>query len=509
LTQDPLDTVKLTAQNTTQDTTKASGGVVGKLTPTLTANAIISTATYSEVGYLYLAAGAYRDDNFTSVDNTIDSTTGQRKGDCIVDSLSDIPSVVPDQTLGKYGCRIGNTALATLGRFTPDHFGVGGTEFITRSDLQTVESQSNPFTYMDEPMQLGLTVTAYNAGEGVTQNYQGVFAKLNTTNWNLTNWFCTNPAVSFPILVPLPVPDQCMGLSASDGSTSLTDRLVIDTLPTPQNTVWSKGSSNFTANIKLQRNVIPDGPYDDLKFGAKPQDLDGITLPPNLDGVTLPLNAVTDTAHCVNLNKATGGEASNCTFALADETVLRRLLFTTRVRFGRLSLANASGSELVDLSVPVEAQYWNGSSFAVNTFDNLTTLANTNIVLGNYQGLSAIATPSFRAADANGSCSGNLSSSTVLKQGKSCILFGKPSVSGSFDALVNLGSTGSPANCLGPPLTYGSSLSATLGYLSGKWCGGDGSPYDRDPTAHVTFGIYNTNGNSNGNSHLIYFREVY
>jgi hypothetical protein len=288
-----------------------------------------------------------------------------------------------------------------------------------------------------------------------------------------------------------------MGLSASDGSELLTDRLVIDTsslhsVP-PQNTIWSKGSSDFTVNISLQRSTKPNGPYNNLKLGAKPQDLDGVTLPPN---------AATDKTHCVDLNTANGDEDTNCNFGSADETALRRRLFTTKVRFGRLYLDNASGPESVDLPVKVEAQYWNGSSFAVNADDNLTPLVSTNLVFGNDQsGLSAIATHSFRMADANGSCSAQSAPGDGIKAGKSCILFGKPSVSGSFDMLMSLGSTGSPANC-SPPLVSGVN---TLGYLSGNWsCG---TAYDQDPSSNVAFGIYKEN--SNGKNHLIYLRELY
>jgi MSHA biogenesis protein MshQ len=471
-----LDTGKLTAQNPAQATMSEIGGVVGTLTPTLTANTTPSLATYSEVGYLYLAAGAYRDDDFTQVD----SING--KGDCIAGSLSD------NLSGGQYGCSIGNAVAVTLGRFTPDHFDITGT-VVTRSDLQTVELQSTPFTYMNEPMQLGLTVTAYNQREEVTKNYRGAFASLNTSNWNLANWTCTNLNQT-----------QCMGLSASNGTMLLTDRLAIDDTASlhsvaPKNTSWNNGSSDFTANITLKRSASPDGPYDALKLGAKPQDSDGVTLPPN---------AATDTTHCVNLNTATGGEASNCKFASADETVLRRLLFTTSVRFGRLNLANASGSELLDLPVPVEVQYWNGSSFAVNALDNLTALADTSIVPGNYQGATP---PMFRAADPKtGSCSADSTHTGVVSAGKSCILFGKPSASGSFDMLVNLGSAGLvDIHCLSSTLlSSGSSTPATLGYLSGNWCG---TAYDRDPTAYITFGVYN--GNTKGINHLIYFRERY
>lgn len=500
-----LDASKLKAQNPSSDTIKTYDGVAGTLTSPLTANAAISNAAYSEVGYLYLAPGAYRDDEFTKVDSD--------NGDCIsiasASSDNHLSAILVD---GQYGCSIGNITEVSLGRFIPDHFGVTGS-VVTRSELQTTEGQEIPFTYMDEPMQLNLTVTAYNKSEDATHNYQGKFAKLNTTDWHLSNWNCSG------------ISDvQCMGLSATNDTTLLTDRLAIDTIsPNSQvagNTTisggsidgWSVGSSYFTVNILVKRYVnsdttvnpnskvtpvTPDGPFDVLILGVKPQDLDGVTLPPK---------AATDSAHCVDLNTKTGTEDSSCTFAEADDIDLRRKIVETKVRFGRLSISNAYGSELQNLPVPVEAQYWNGSSFVVNGDDNKTLLVDGNIIIGNFQDASTTPpTFAFGTADTNGSCSDSTLNG-VMSKGKSCILFDKPSTSQSFDLLINLGSVGlAEPTCLSSTLlASGSSTPANMTYLSGNWCG---TGYDRDPTAHITFGIYKDN--SKGKSRLIYFREVY
>ena len=498
-----LDSNKLTVENPNQDITQPNNGVIGTLTPAnLTANtAAVNNATYSEVGYLYLASGAYRDDSFTAVDSV--------KNDCIVDSLSNNLS---DSSSGKqYGCSIGNTEALTLGRFIPDHFGVVGA-VVTRSELQLTELQKVPFTYMDEPMQLALTVTAYNKSDGATFNYQGTFAKLNTTDWSLSNWLCASVSTM-----------QCMGLSATNGTMPLTDRLAIDTTrlnsKVPGNTTtlggsingWSKGSSYFTVNILLKRYIYPDlkvnpkgyvspdGPYDNLKLGAKPLDLDGVTLPPN---------TASDTRHCVNLDVLTGAENADCMFGMADETNLRRKLVETKVRFGRLNLANAYGSELLNLIIPVEAQYWSGSSFIKNSDDNYTLLTNNNIVVGNYQGDLAKAVsipPTLGSFDVEGRCIiNNPKTNGVVSEGKSCILFYKPLVSGSVDVLINLGLTNNVASCLDPLLFSGTSTPADLAYLRNNGCA---DYYDRDPTAHITWGIYKDNGK--GSNGLIYFREVY
>ncbi|MEY3759697.1 MAG: hypothetical protein RIR39_1188, partial [Pseudomonadota bacterium] len=473
------------------------GGVVGTLMPaTLTANTTaVNNATYSEVGYLYLAPGAYRDDSFTAVDSG--------KSDCIINSLSDSLSG------GQYGCSIGNTTSLSMGRFIPDHFGVVGS-LVTRSELQLKELQKLPFTYMEEPMQLTLVVTAYNKSEGATFNYQGKFAKLNTTDWSandLSNWTCIDVS--------------CMGLSATSGSMPLTERLAIDTTGlnsrVPSNTTtpdgsidgWSYGSSYFTVNILLKRYVnpdsnvnptgsmSPDGPYDKLILGAKPQDLEGVTLPPK---------APTDIRHCVDLNALTGDEDAGCTFDTANETDLRRKVVETKIRFGRLNLGNAYGSELQNLIIPVEVQYWNGSSFVRNDDDNNTPLVDNNMGVGNYQGglsKAVIIPPTLGAFDVNGNCIiTDTTKNGVISGGKSCIFFYKPSVSGSVDLLINLGLTNTVASCFDPLLFSAISTPADRAYLRGNWCAGN---YDRDPTAHITFGLYK----GNGSNRLIYFREVY
>jgi len=473
-----LDVSKLTAQNPINDTMWQNGGVVGTLTPTtITANTAVSNGTYSEVGYLYLAPGTYRDDSFTAVDSI--------KGDCIINSLSDTLTLASQQ----YGCSIGNTSTLSMGRFIPDHFGVVGA-VVTRSELQLTELQKLPFTYMDEPMQLTLTVTAYNKNEGITLNYQGNFAKLNTTGWSLSNWTCIGLS--------------CMGLSGSNGSTPLTDRLAIPT-SSASNTIWSKGSSDFTANIILQRGgspATPDGPYDALKLGVKPQDVDGVSLPPK---------AAADVMHCVNLNTLTGIENADCTFDTANETDLRRKFAETKVRFGRLSLANAYGSELQNLIIPVEAQYWNGSSFVRNDDDNYSTLVDNSMVVGNYQGRllakDVTRSPKFGAFDAAGNCNvtNDSTKNGVMSGGKSCILFFKPSISGSVNLLVNLDGAGGAAAICPIPSGSAKNLNAdNMAYLRGNWCGEN---YDRDPTAQVTFGLYSDNGK--GRNRLIYVREVY
>jgi hypothetical protein len=182
------DTSKRTAQDPTQ-TMQASGGSVGTLTPSsLTVNAAAVNATYREVGYLYLAAGAYYDaanPAFTAVDAS--------NGDCIVGSFSD--------TLvgGQYGCSIGNAIAVSLGRFIPDHFdtailGTATAPIPCPAGLTcpTNASGANGLIYATQPFTV--QVTAKNAAGITTTNYRSHFSKATTLSaWNAAGGATANP----------------------------------------------------------------------------------------------------------------------------------------------------------------------------------------------------------------------------------------------------------------------------------------------------------------------------
>ncbi|SHG64495.1 DUF6701 domain-containing protein [Massilia sp. CF038] len=146
-----LDTSMLSAQDASQ-TTVQGGGTVGTLAPaTLTANpspAPTGNALYTEVGYLYLSAGAWRDQTYTAVD---------QNGDCHASSFSTVKSN------GRYGCWIGTEANFSLGRFIPDHF------------VTTLVPGSGSFSYSAQPFKT-VTVSAVNASGALSANYKGIFA---------------------------------------------------------------------------------------------------------------------------------------------------------------------------------------------------------------------------------------------------------------------------------------------------------------------------------------------
>ena len=145
---------------------------VGNLSvASLNANSDFINATYSEAGYLYLSAGAYRDESYTSVDSEV--------SDCLTDTIDD--KNLSDKLVGaqtKYGCHIGNNDVMSLGRFIPHHFEV----VLIDGDCGKggdVTACSNGFTYSRQP--LNLTITAKNSLSVTMVNYdRASFAKMVT-----------------------------------------------------------------------------------------------------------------------------------------------------------------------------------------------------------------------------------------------------------------------------------------------------------------------------------------
>jgi MSHA biogenesis protein MshQ len=138
------------------------------------------------------------------------------------------------------------------------------------------------------------------------------------------------------------------------------------------------------------------------------------------------------------------------------------------VRYGRLRLQNAFGSQLIAMPIPIETQYWNGTGFVTNALDNCTAIALANITLGNYQ-------PNLVAGDTTATVGGSFAS------GKGMIRLLAPGSAkhGSVDLTANL--TG-----------------ANMTYLQGAW---SGTSYTNDPKARATFGLFRNT------DQMIYQRE--
>ena len=242
-----------------------------------------------------------------------------------------------------------------------------------------------------------------------------------------------------------------LAMGARSATTNLTGR--IDSGSTSAGS-WSSGSASVSVTTAIRRATPdnPDGPYTALAFGIAPTDPDSVamnTLDLDVDGV--------------------GGNDH------------RNVGVSTAVRFGRLRLQNALGSERIDLPIPAVLQHWNGTAFAfvTNMDDSCTTLTATNLSLGSYTGgITAInmgnshitpATISFSVSPGVGD----------LKLTKPSPL---PASPGSTTLTVDLGAEAKT-------------------YLQGNW---GVATYTANPSSRAAFGLYGAQPRN-----FIFFRENY
>jgi Concanavalin A-like lectin/glucanases superfamily len=336
------------------------------------------------------------------------------------------------------------TQSGNVGRFIPDHFVLSGSALTNR--VAAACSPASSFTYMSEGIGLTYTLTAVTAGASptTTQNYTTAnsFAKLPTT-----------PGTASPA--------STLGYGAVSGSTNLTSRL---DLSVSNAITWTAGQATVNATVGIARAATPDGPYPNLKIGIAPSDQDGVGL--------------LSSAFNVDVDSTGGNDHA-------------QVGASTEARFGRLRLGNATGSELLDLPIPADLQYWSGSGgFATNAADSCTTLTNTDIALSNFLG-------NLSACETTVRPTGTLS----FAAGKGTLRLTKPGSGnyGSVDLMANLG-TASGTTCT----TVGASTVAASGagnklYLQGNWGGAAG--YNVNPAARATFGQYRNT------QEFIYLRE--
>ena len=345
----------------------------------------------------------------------------------------------------------GTVGLAGVGRFIPDRFVLSATFLTNRSSAACAPASA--FTYMDEGLDLQFTLTARNAVGATTTNYRGAFARL-----------ALNPAS-----LSIGARDTALGISLSAR---------LDTAAGVAG-AWGDGiAAGLTATVAVLRKVVPlddpDGPFAQVRIGIAPSDPDGVALAAaaldfDVDGV--------------------GGN---------DRAQIGA---PTEIRYGRLRLANALGSERLSLQMPMRVEYWNGSVFLVNLQDSCTTLPRASVAMGGYQSnLAPCETALNTAAIA---FSNGLAAPSLVAPG--------PGNNGGVNLQVRLGAAGAGQYCPAPGATPLAVTSAARRYLLGRWNSTDddgnaATQYDDAPVARATFGVYGTDRTSN---RIIYMRENY
>lgn len=144
------------------------------------------------------------------------------------------------------------------------------------------------------------------------------------------------------------------------------------------------------------------------------------------------------------------------------------------IRSGRINITNAYGSELLPLTIPIEVQYWNGSSYIKNQQDNCTVIPAASIAMGNYRNNLA-------------ACETQISGTGIMSAGKTTLTLSKPGVgnTGSVDLSINLNSASG--------LTCNSATQTSASSANISWFG------ITNPSAREAFGLFKTP--------IIYMRE--
>jgi len=328
-----------------------------------------------------------------------------------------------------------------VGRFIPDRFDVS-------DNSPTLADSCGAFSYMDQSIDFAtnpvITLTAREEGGDPTTNYDlGGFWKYTA---NLANRNYTNNATT-PAILDAPIDVMNIALTG-DTNADAAGELTISNEP-----------------VLYQR---PADPRDTAGGGANP----AIPFAADID-LNFTISDLTDTdGVCYDSNND-----GNC------QTYSVNNIGGTQLRFGRLNVNNAFGSELVDLQLAVTAQYYDSlvNDFIASAGDTCTTLTVApagppnwgQINLSNYQdSLSAGETTPTLSAFANGIATLTLSAPDAGNQGSVLIT---------------------------PLLESGIALEQP--WLQFDW-DGDGN-HDNDPTGTATFGIYQ------GNDSTIYLKELY
>ena len=405
-------------------------GIFAGIFPNASAGVSVGNGfTYSEVGNFTVDTGAVVDSTYTSVDQPILGTdTDCRQG-----------TVSNDLVNGMYGCNITNSlASHAIGRFIPAYFEVTSNTDGTFSNTCvsggfTYTGQA--FTYDTNP---SITLTAYNSGDVVTQNYTGDYNKLADTDFVITT----------------PTTDKTQLGADGVNKVNLTwsqnvSPILIDN--SNGTLTFTLGDDDYTYTHEENSKTAPFIPEVELNF----TDITDSDLVPTKMGMPLEVLSV----------------ATPYILTPTD----------SELRFGRLAIGNAYGSELVPLPVPMYTEYYNGSDFVFNTSDTCTSInLATDITLSN---------------DVAAAQAGNVAITIGDSGSTTGITANIPFVAG------NAGLSFSAANDTGYVDINSDNFIITNPWLSFDW-DGDGV-HDNASVATVTFGLFN------GGQKQIFFREVY
>jgi MSHA biogenesis protein MshQ len=328
-----------------------------------------------------------------------------------------------------------------VGRFVPDHFTVSYNTpaFAPACSAGGFTYVGQAFAYAVAPV---MTVTARNFSGETTTNYAGSLWRMTSSSLSGKSYTAATETINTG---GLPGTDPTVAASGNGIGTL--------TFGSGSGLFFNRSSplAPFDAEISLAINVIDQ---DGVQYAANP----------------------------ARFGQASAGNG---------------IAFNSgkSMRFGRLVLRAASGSQLVPLPVTIEAQYWGYTNppvnsalgFITNTLDSCTSLANNNVAMSSFTGnLSA--------------CETAISGAGALSAGRRTLLLPPPGASNTGSVLLtaNLGTSSSGTTCTTVGGGTVSAAGASRTYLRGAW---SGSAYDDNPSARAAFGSFM------GAEEVIFIRE--
>lgn len=394
-------------------------------------NALIATGTLSGT----FSAGDGANSNGTSF-KYLDVGSIQFATDAVVDSTFTTIDQITDCVAGSTS----NTATAAgkygcnIGSAASATMGRWYPSHYSFAGTLTPACGPGGMTYMDQDaLGVALTLKAHASSGGTAAATDPVVSRYTTGYTNLA-----------PVTLS----------GDNSGAAVAVTRLVNPAFPTmPSTALWSAGLLQINDSYAFSKLVTgPDGAYDQFKLKATLTDLDGSTL------IGLPA---------------------------AQETN------TTKIRYGRIQLQNAYGSEYLALPVPLTLQYWNGS-WQKNTLDTCTSILPSQF---------AWSFPAGNAARPN-----NLAAceSAVTVAGVSpnyTVTLSAPGVNNAGWADLTLNLTAVPAGSTCTTVNAGTGYTAAAGTVNAPWLQYNWTGAVANPKARATFGVFK--------SPLIYRRENY
>lgn len=210
---------------------------------------------------------------------------------------------------------------ANIGRFVPDRFLISNVSVIPAC---------GGFSYMDQLFPMSMELSALNIAGDITKNYFPPFslATAKLVGENNNNGVDLQSRLS---ALPIKADSWNQGVATVDAS-------------------YQANFSRVTPNVAT--NLYQDGPFELLDIGVQLMDND-----PRPNGLYSYVASP-------DMDAASTGTCTNCN---------AKKISTQTLRHGRVVMDNTYGPETEILRMPTRSEYWNGSSWALNTADNCTT----------------------------------------------------------------------------------------------------------------------------------------